>query len=119
MLSETTDIQFPISNQIKMPKVLNYCILSNHMIWEKYKNQIKKVFKANQVPWTESKIVNGFWSEFDDETFYNYKDLIQKVSLINDDLLSNPCDYYREMHYFYSTMLYQLQPGQTLFVKYE
>jgi hypothetical protein len=102
-----------------MPKKLNYIILSNLKIWEKFKLNTKKVFNDNDVDWKESKIVDGYWPEFDDKTFYNYKDLINKVSLVTDELLSNSCEYYREMHFFYSSMLYELQPGQTLFVKYE
>ena len=102
-----------------MPKSLTYSIQPNHLLWEKFKTNTRKGFKDPSFSWKPFQLVNTFWDEFDHGTFYNYNDLANKVSLITDDLLSTPCDYHREKHFFFSSMLYQLQVGQTLFVKYE
>ncbi len=102
-----------------MPKKLRYFILDNHVYDQLYQGNENKVMKDSSIPWNESSLIGGYWGEFIPDSSYHYDELLDKMIGLSEELKNNPCDYYREQHYFHAWILNQLRIGQTLFLKYE
>jgi hypothetical protein len=100
-------------------KKFTYIILSNHQLYEKYNNKSYLVFDDENVEWKVYPNVSGYWNEFEYHAIYNYKTLMSKLYQIMNFTKSNPCDYNKERFLIYSTLYYQLDMGETLFVRYE
>ncbi len=102
-----------------MSKRLNYIILPNSFIYDRYGDKENKVFKDVNLNWKQMKEISGYWSEFEYRSIYSYQSLMEKIKNVVRETEESPCNYNKERLLMFTKLYQQLNIGETLFVEYD
>lgn len=101
-----------------MVKKACYIILSAPVIYEKYGDHTKKVFRDGSIEWKQCDYVSGYWHEFEDNLVLDQLGVVKKLSSILLEIVKGSCEYHMDRHKFFSEILHRIKLGEKVFIRY-
>lgn len=101
-----------------MVKKACYTILSTPVIYEKYGDIEKRVFKDPTIRWKQCEYVSGYWPYFADNLVLTQDQVIKRLAAILIDLQKEACEYHMDRHKFFTEILHKIKIGEKVFIRY-